>query len=275
MNLIKSGSISTKYGTKNEYLHAIRTLHDNNIKVLADTVLNHKLGADETEEVMAYEDDPSNRNNEISSALPIQAWTKYYFSARGDTYSNFKWNWTHFHGVDWDENSKRNSVFKFYGKHWDTQVDSENGNFDYLMGADIDLNNMDVVNELTNWGNWYLSFTGVDGFRLDAVKHIRADFFKNWLNDLRISNKKQLFSVGEYWTTNVQTLWDYLLEVDNSMSLFDVPLHYNFYAASCANGDYDMRTILNGTLLQSNPNKAVAFVDNHDTQPRSSIVFLD
>ena len=45
----QKGSIPTKYGTKDEYLNAIRNLKDNNIKVLADIVLNHKLGADELE----------------------------------------------------------------------------------------------------------------------------------------------------------------------------------------------------------------------------------
>ena len=39
--------------TKDEYLNAIQTLKSNNIKVLADIVLNHKMGADETEEVLA------------------------------------------------------------------------------------------------------------------------------------------------------------------------------------------------------------------------------
>ena len=52
----QKGSIPTKYGTKDEYIEAIRILRENNIKVLADIVLNHKMGADETEEVFAIED---------------------------------------------------------------------------------------------------------------------------------------------------------------------------------------------------------------------------
>lgn len=271
----QKGSISTKYGTKDEYLNAIRILHEFHIKIYADIVLNHRLGADELEQVMAMQDDPNNRNNTIAPATLISAWTKYTFPGRGDTYSSFKWDWTHFHGVDWNEETKQKSVYKFYGKHWDKQVDSENGNFDYLMGSDVDLNNVDVVNELITWGKWYLDFTGIDGFRLDAVKHIRADFYKDWLDELKIYARKQLFSVGEYWSNNVNILNDYLLETQNAMNLFDVPLHYRFFEASNSNGSYDMRNLLNGTLLQSNPTKAVTFVDNHDTQPRSIIRVLD
>ena len=222
----QKGSIPTKYGTKDEYLEAIETLHKNNIKVLADTVLNHKFGADELEQVIAVEENPTNRNNTISPAKLISAWTKYTFPGRGDKYSAFKWDWTHFHGVDWDEKNDKKSVYKFYGKHWDKQVDAENGNYDYLMGADIDLNNLDVVTELTNWGKWYLDFTKVDGFRLDAVKHIRADFYKMWLENLKEYAQKDLFAVGEYWSRDINILTNYLNDVNSEMSLFDVPLQH-------------------------------------------------
>lgn len=49
------------------------------------------------------------------------------------------------------------------------------------MGADVDLNNVDVVEELNNWGKWYLKFCDLDGFRLDAIKHMRESFSKTGL----------------------------------------------------------------------------------------------
>lgn len=268
----QKGSVSTKYGSKDEYLNAIKALHENHIEAYADIVLNQRLGADSTEEVLAVQDDNNDRNKEVSNTpIPIQAWTKYDFPGRNNQYSSFKWNWTHFHGVDWDEATDTTSIYKFYGKHWDNEVDKERGNFDYLMGADVDLNNVDVVTELTNWGKWYVNFTDVDGFRIDAVKHIRYTFFEDWLKDLREDSKKDLFSFGEYWNTNVQILKDYLIQTGGIMSLFDVPLHYNLYQASNSNGNYDMRTILDGTLVKEMPDKAVTFVDNHDTEPGQSL----
>ena len=267
----QKGSIPTKYGTKDEYLEAIEKLHKSGIKAIADIVLNHKFGADELEQVIAIEDNPQNRNDSVSQPKLISAWTKYTFPGRGDKYSSFKWDWTDFHGVDWDETRKQSAIYKFYGKHWDNEVDTENGNYDYLMGADIDLNNLDVVKELTNWGKWYIDFANLDGFRLDAVKHIRADFYKTWLKEMRTYKNIDLFAVGEYWSRDINKLNHYLETVDNSMYLFDVPLHYNFLDASNSNGFYDMRNILNGTLLQSNPDKSVTFVDNHDTQPGQAL----
>ena len=42
------------------------------------------------------------RNVSLTDALPIKVWTKYTFPGRNNCYSDFKWNWTHFHGVEWD-----------------------------------------------------------------------------------------------------------------------------------------------------------------------------
>ncbi len=262
----QKGSIPTKYGTKDEYINAIKVLKENNIKVLADIVLNHKMGADETEDVLAVQDDATNRNVSLTDAIPIRVWTKYTFPGRGDTYSNFKWNWTHFHGIDWDENTATAAIYKFYGKHWDEDVDKENGNYDYLMGADIDLNNYDVIKELENWGKWYLDTTKVDGFRLDAVKHIRSEFYPEWLSKLNNIVDKNLFSVGEYWSSNIEVIKSYIEKTQGCMSLFDVPLHYNFYRASISNGEFNMSQILDGTLVKTLPEKAITFVDNHDTE---------
>ena len=68
------------------------------------------------------------------------------------------------------------------------------------MGADLDYAIEQVVEEVKKWGKWYIETTNVDGFRLDAVKHINYDFFVEWLKNLRKESGKELFTVGEYWT---------------------------------------------------------------------------
>ena len=150
-------------------------------------------------------------------------------------------------------------------------MNSENGNYDYLMGADIDFDSQKVCDELTKWGKWYLDTTGIDGFRLDAVKHIKAKFYKKWLTDMREYSGKPLFTVGEYWNRSVGELENYLGMVNGEMSLFDVPLHFNLFAASNDGYNFDMRNILNGSLVAENPTHAVTFVDNHDTQPGQAL----
>lgn len=267
----QKGSIETKYGSKDEYLMAIKMLNKNGIQSYGDIVLNHKMGADEAEEVMAREEEFFNRSISISGTKVIRAWTKFTFPGRNNKYSSFKWDWNDFDGIDYDDKTKRNSIYKFLTKEWSNRVDKENGNYDYLMGADLDFSNRDVVEELKKWGKWYIDFTNIDGFRLDAVKHINYEFFVEWLEYLRKESGKELFSVGEYWHANVDVLLEYLKNTNYVMSLFDVPLHFNLYEASRSNGDFDMRNIFKGTLVEHYSIKAVTFVDNHDTQLGSSL----
>ena len=168
-----------------------------------------------------------------STTLPkkITAWTKYNFTARNNKYSDFKWNYKHFNGTDWDESGRKNGIFRFSGKHWDQNVDQENGNYDYLMGADVDFNNPEVVNELDKWGKWYLDTTEVDAFRLDAVKHIKSGFMADWIKSMK-DEKEGLQCVGEYWNRNIDSLKNYIEKTNSTIPLFDVPLHYNLYEAS-------------------------------------------
>lgn len=265
----QKGSIRTKYGLKDEYLEAINVAHENGIEVYADIVLNHKGGGESSEIISAVPVDSNNRNNPTGEKREIEAYTVFNFPNRGNKYSSYKWSAEDFTGVDFDGITNEKRIFKFDKKDWAQEVDNENGNYDYLMFNDIDMNNRNVVEELKNWGRWYLEETNIDGVRLDAIKHIKFDFFKEWLDDLR--KEKQVFAIGEYWSGDINKLNYYIDKSGNSMSLFDVPLHYNFYKASNSNGLFDMRNIEDNTLLKSNPEKAVTFVDNHDTQIGQSL----
>ena len=267
----QKGTVETKYGSKDDLIRAIQSAHDHGLQVYADIVLNHKLGADETETVMAEEFNPENRNEMESGDMQISAWTHFYFPGRNKKYSNFEWHWYHFTGVNYDEKTEEQAIFKFRGKNWARQVDQENGNFDYLMGADIDLNNTEVKQELIRWGKWFLDMTGVDGFRLDAVKHMKFTFYNEWLDAMRAATGRELFSVGEYWNGDLAALKHYIDTTQGALSLFDVPLHFRFANAAKAGRTYDMRTIFDGTLTQDNPLKSVTFLDNHDTQPGQSL----
>lgn len=266
----QKGTVPTKYGTKEEYIDAIESLHQAGLRVISDIVLNHRMGADGCEDLRVTECAPEDRNREIQET-DIRAWTVFDFPGRNGKYSDFRWNHTHFDGVDWDDRRKQQQIYQFEGKRWDRDVDEENGNFDYLMGTDLDTNNQEVIEELDRWGEWYLHLTGTDGFRIDAVKHIRFDFFTHWLGELRRKSGKELWAVGEYWHADLRALTNYMDKSGEVMNLFDVPLHFHFAQASSSNGQYDMRRIFDDTLVSIMPDKAVTFADNHDTQPGQAL----
>lgn len=49
------------------------------------------------------------------------------------------------------------------------------------MGENIDFRNHAVTEEIKYWARWVMEQTQCDGFRLDAVKHIPAWFYKEWI----------------------------------------------------------------------------------------------
>lgn len=256
------GTVRTKYGTKNQYLSAINKLHSNGIKVYADAVMNHKAGADSCEDAIAYKVGWNNRLQTVSGALKIKSWTVFKFPGRNGKYSSFKWDKSCFDGVDYDQRSGSNAIYRFRGKSWD-RTDTENGNYDYLMYTDIDLNSPKVRNELKNWGKWYVNTANLDGFRIDAVKHMEFSFVGDWVSSVEKKTGKDLFAVSEYYSGDVNKLKNYIKTTNGTTSLFDFPLYYKFKSTRL---NSSLSSLLNGTLASTNSKYAVTFVDNHDTQ---------
>ncbi len=272
----QKGTVATKYGTFQEYLDCINTLHENEIFVLADIVLNQMLGADGYEKTHATPVDPYDRYKDVGESREIGAYTYFKFPGRNGKYSNFEWHWNQFSGVDYDEFNHENGIFRFSSKVWNEPVDNEFGNYDYLMGADLDMDDDRTREELYNWGKWYCQITGIDGFRLDAIKHIKFTFMRDWVKEMRRYlqndlNNQRFLAIGEYWTGDLDKLIYYLDCTENNISLFDVPLHYNFENASKSGGNYNMARLLDNALINYCNFNAVTFVDNHDTQPGESL----
>jgi len=268
----QKGGIPTKYGRKDEYVALVGECHEKGMQVYADIVLNHKAGADATESVRVRRVRSGDRRVEYGDETEIDAWTSFAFPGRNNKYSPFVWSARHFDGVDWDQRRGEKAIFKFMksDSSWETLVGDEAGNYDYLMFADLDFAEREVVEEAKRWGLWYLSETGVDGFRLDAVKHISFDFFHEWLDAVRAGSGRELFTVGEFWSYDRGLLELYMEKSNGTMSLFDAPLHLAFYRAS-READYDMRYLFETSLVRRNPCKTVTLVDNHDTQPLQSL----
>ncbi|MBM7692741.1 alpha-amylase [Peribacillus deserti] len=269
----QKGTVRTKYGTKQELLDAISVCREHGLCVFADVVMNHKAGADDTETFQVIEVDPLNRNEEVSEPFEIEGWTKFTFPGRGDKYSEFKWSFEHFNGTDYDARTEKTGVFRILGenKHWNENVDDEFGNYDYLMFANIDYDHPAVIEEMQSWGKWLSDTLQCDGFRLDAIKHINYQFISSFAREIRNHRGEDFYFVGEFWNPELEACRKFLDEIDYQIDLFDVPLHYKLHAASKAGRDFDLTTIFDDTLVQSHPQNAVTFVDNHDTQPDEAL----
>jgi alpha-amylase len=269
----QKGSVRTKYGTKDQYLAAVVALQRAGLQVYGDVAVNQRMGGDALEVARATPFSQDDRLRPVGPPEDVQCYTHFRFPGRQARYSGFEWHWRHFDAVDYNAHrpGERNIVYLFEGKTFDDQVALEKGNYAFLMGCDLDFQSQEVRDEVTAWGKWYLDTTGVDGLRLDAVKHIATWFFPDWLDEMKKHARKDLFVVGEYWTGDRGALEAYLDRLGGRACVFDVPLHYAFHDASEGGGNFDMRNLLASSLARERPTQVVTFVDNHDSQPLQAL----
>lgn len=264
----QKGSVGTRYGTKEEYIKAIKAMKAQGINVYADIAIRRKLGADKIEKVTAAQFNEKDLPQMIGNKKVVGALSKFTFPGRKNKYSKFKWNWNHFAGIDWKQEEFQKKVCTLSGMDYET-AEKDFSKYDYILGCEIDFYNQELYEELMIWAAWYEKNTDVDGFRFQE-----ADCIPGWfLKDFTIAaanasdDHRNLFTAGEYWHWNRDYINGYIGSTDNTISMFDVPLHFNFHDASVAEGSYDMSRLLDGSIMMSDPEKAVTFVENHESQP--------
>lgn len=245
----QQGTIRTKYGTKEELLKALASLHQNEMRVYFDAVLNHRFGADETEEV------------ELEDDGKAEVWTKFNFPGRNNKYSDCKLDWHSFDGVDWNERTKEIGRYLFEAKDWDWSYGD-----DFLMGADLDYNNENVRNDVIKWGKWIINDLGFDGFRIDAAKHIDSGFLRDFINEINENSNKDVFFGGEAWIEEEDILCDFINQINTKhLKVFDYPLRSLF--TQMKNRELNMKDLKNNGIVNKEgyKDKSVTFIDTHDT----------
>ena len=129
---------------------------------------------------------------------------------------------------------------------------------------DLAQENPEVSKFLINNAKWWIDQVQPDGFRLDAVKHVPLDFWKNYNLSLKKYAGNNFLLLGELLDGNSMNC-AYTLNKGKFNSLFDFPLHYVM-----------KRIIADETTAQElgvlfyqdkkypNPNMLVTLLDNHD-----------
>ncbi|GKZ67977.1 hypothetical protein AnigIFM50267_002533 [Aspergillus niger] len=269
----QKGAVRTKWGTRAEVEDLVRDANALGVGVLWDAVLNHKAGADSVERFEGVRVDDDRRDIEDGNPQGISGWTSFTFPGRGTTYSPLQYHWQHFSGVDWDDAQQRKAIYKILDpsrpdKNWAQDVGTdENGNYDYLMFADLDFSHPEVREDVLRWGKWIMSVLPLSGMRLDAAKHFSTGFQREFIDCVRQeAGDRKVFVIGEYWSGELRALLRYLEEMEYRVAAVDVPLVERFSRLSRVKRA-DLRGVLRGTLVESRPGNALTFVTNHDTQP--------
>lgn len=243
---------NTKYGNKAQLQAACQALNNHGIQVYHDQVHNHLMGGDLELGVWCLHVKCNNKNEPLDDS-------KVWFQA--DIPSAYPWlglNQSHFDAYHPNDHD----CWILSGKQFDREA-----KLDPLMGCDLDFDSVDLVKKLEAFGLWFKDQVPTDGYRFDAVKHIRPKGTLGFLTAMRYSASKNLFAVAEYFDSNVDELHKYIHDTYGQISLFDFSLQRKLVAASRSDNGFDMSSLITRTLTREQPVLAVPFVHSHDDQP--------
>lgn len=233
----QKGSVTTRFGTKDDVLRMIAVMHANGIEVIADAVVNHTVGAG-GENGGAGGEDPNAWDDKWKNFRYVCYETPYIDGGQSDYWNRKgRWpkNWQNFHA---NEAHKKNDDDWTAG-HWGP----DNCFYEDAYGQSSNVKGYNPVqgknymrDQARDWIMWFKKQTAVDGFRWDAVKHYpewaQQDFLYNVKYSLPDFAKggEAMFSVGEFIGSKYE-IDNYCMRVqyangssEFAMGGYDVPL---------------------------------------------------
>jgi alpha-amylase len=242
----------TRWGDDDSLCAACAALKAAELEVYHDQVFNHLMGGQDESDVWCLHVKKTNKNE---PARPDCRW----FQATVPT--GFPWL-----GLDHDHFDayfpNADDCWILRGKRFDCEAYQ-----DAWGGCDLDYDSVDFTKKLEAFGDWYRGHVGLDGYRFDAVKHIRPKGTLGFLTAMRWAAGKNLFAVGEFLHDDVELLHDYITVTLGQINLFDVPLQRKLVNASQQGNGFDMGALFSDTLVGDQPTLAVPYVHSHDDQP--------
>jgi alpha-amylase len=266
----QKNSSGTRLGDKDELLRMVAVMKANGIDVIQDIVLNHVTGAGSGaglggQDPAAMDDGQTNKfkNFRYSSYTTpaLQETEANYLSRSG----RFHKNWQNFYPNP-SAACCNNDINQPY---WGPDVSYEAGAFGTSSNAlynPAQTSNY-MRDGMRNWLIWYKKQVGWDGVRLDAVKHfpsyVSEDFLWNLqFGSLWANGGNDMFAVGE-WVGGGNELDSWANAVQNRAGTFDFALRNAFTGIVSGNGNFDLGSVPG--YQQSNRERTVPFVNNHDT----------
>ena len=201
----QKGSVTTRFGTKDDVLRMIAVMHANGIEVIADVVLNHVVGAG-GEDGGAGGDDPNAYDDKWKNFRYVCYETPYKDGKKEDYWNRKgRWpkNWQNFHANEGHLSNEGD----WCAGWWGPDVCYESGAYgksSNVVGYNPDQSKNYMRDQTREWMNWFKKQTAVDGYRWDAVKHYPEWAQQDFLYNVKYSlpefaqGGQAMFSVGEF-----------------------------------------------------------------------------
>ena len=266
----QKGFLKTKMGDKDQLLRMVAVLKANGIDVIQDIVLNHIDGAGSQNgaggrDPAAIDDGATNKFKNfryVSYATPASAESASNYLARSGRFSK---NWPNFY----PNNSYICCSNEMNTPYWGPDISYESNSYGLSSNATYNPNqSSDYMRTNTrNWLMWYKKQMGWEGVRIDAIKHFPTYIVEDFLWNIQHGNgwangTDDMFAVGE-WVGGASALDQWCNDVQNRAGTFDFSLRNALTGIIQGNGSFDLGTVPN--YQQSNRQRTVPFVNNHDT----------
>jgi len=230
-------AVESDYGTIEELQRLIEEAHQRGIAVIVDMVVNHSS---------------SHHPWFIQSQLGEAPYADWYIWE--DENPNYVGPWG---DVAWHESNDR----YYYGVFWDGMPD-----FNYR--------NPDTTQAMYDIATFWLDEIGVDGFRLDAIKHIiengevqeNTPESRQWLTDYEAhleSIKPNSFTVGEIFNGASFMVTRYI-EEDSIDTGFDFKIAEEMIGAAQSGSNKDIIRAHRNAMRDYPFNQFATFLTNHD-----------
>lgn len=179
--------IDPEYGTMADFERLIAEAHRRNIKVIVDFVINHtSIKHRWFIEAQKGLDNPYRNYYTWMTPRRIRELGIEKRKMTADSTETSPWHW-----------AKKGDKEKYYGMFWSGM-------------ADLNMDEPRVRKEIYEIGRFWLN-KGIDGFRLDAARHIYPDnevekthaFWEEFRSEME-ATKPDVYIVGEVWTTAEQ-----------------------------------------------------------------------
>jgi len=229
--------VDARLGTNEDYKKLVDEMHRKDMKVIMDLIFNH-CGIEHW----------------FIKDLPSEDWIHQFPEM---TYSNFRGG----------------TVFDPYASGHDRKI-FQQGWFDTTM-PDLNQKNAYLLTYLIQNSIWWIEYVGLDGIRMDTYPYPYKEGMATWAE--RVLEEYPNFSmVGEAWlnTPSQVAAWQADAHIgteyqSNLPYVFDFPMYDAFKPAfteqpGWSNGILKMYDLLTQDYLYPNPQKIVAFADNHD-----------
>ncbi len=233
----QKGTRETRFGSKDELVHAIAAFHDVGIQVFADAVMSHMDGG---EAEIPYECHPANYPDSAYLLFQYPNGSKRFPKDASDFYPNSQTC-----DVNPPYHGSSDPAFQF--------------------GVWLAKDRSFVRDSLIVWGEYLKKVIGFDGFRLDAVKSIDPQFMGPWLNAVNSG----AYAVAEYFGSadEIKSWYSQTSSDGGGVSMFDFPLRFTL-KDMCNNtaGTFDMNTLDGAGLVNAGMSgyNVSTFVENHD-----------